>query len=548
MTSSNTQGRRWRVLAILMTLSLVAAACGSDSGADTTTTTTASATTTTAAAETTTTTAAAPSGPSGTLTIGWNWDPGTMDPQMHRQRYTQIISHAMRDKLFYQLPPGLDLVPLLAESVTQIDETTYDVKIKEGILFHNGDELTAEDVVYTFERLWDPATESPRASMGNMTQIEGVEVIDRYTARWHTAIPFGPPEQAILGFHFSGQEMLHKATYENLTLEEAATHPVVGVGPFKFVEWIPDQRVVMEANLDYWQGTPGVEQIIWRTIPEEATRVAELLAGSVDMIHPVTPDFVAQLESAGMKLEIVAGTAMRMLMMNVREGSPFADVEVRRAMNMAIDKDAIIDSIYSGLAVKQGHISGTGQEGHIEGYDPFPYDPDAAREILSQVTTPIELFVQEQWQLTAEAIAEQLRGYGMDVTTVVLDNATFNQINEDGAFDLSFGGAGYGSGDFSGAYYNNRFECARLETNRVRTGFCEPELDDLMNEGVRGETDPATRAANLEVIIRRLTEEYVPWVPMFVEAEVWAMAPHVEGFRGSAAGQMFDLWKVTVGN
>jgi peptide/nickel transport system substrate-binding protein len=552
MTRPSTKRRRgWRLVAILAVLSLLVAACGGDSGEDTTTTAAASGETTTTAAQADTTTTTAPAevdGPSGTLTIGWNWDPGTMDPQMHRQRYTQIISHAMRDKLYYQEPPGLGLVPLLAESVTQVDETNYDVKIREGILFHNGDELTAEDVVYTFERLWDPATESPRASMGNMTQIAGVEQIDEYTVRWTTNIPFGPPEEAILGFHFSGQEILHKATYESLTLEEAATHPVIGVGPFKFVEWIPDQRVVMEANLDYWQGPPGVEQIIWRTIPEEATRVAELLAGSVDMIHPVSPDFAGQLEDAGMKLEIVPGTAMRMLMMNVRDGSPFADVEVRRAMNRGIDKQSIVDAIYSGLAIAQGHISGSGQEGHIEGYAPYPYDPDAAASVLSQVTEPIELFVQEQWQLAAEAIAEQLRGYGMDVTTVVLDNATFNQINEEGNFDLSFGGAGYGSGDFSGAYYNNRFECARLETNRVRTGFCNEELDTLMNEGVRGETDPATRAANLEEVIRLLTEEHVPWVPMFVEAEVWAMAPHVEGFRGSAAGQMFDLWKITVGN
>ncbi|MEX1004351.1 MAG: ABC transporter substrate-binding protein [Acidimicrobiia bacterium] len=555
MTETSTKRRRgWRLVALLAVLSLIVAACGGDSGeeAEATTTTAAAGETTTteAASEETTTTEATTDGegPSGTLTIGWNWDPGTMDPQMHRQRYTQIISHAMRDKLYYQEPPGLGLIPLLAESVTQVDDTNYDVKIKEGILFHNGDELTAEDVVYTFERLWDPATESPRASMGNMSEIAGVEQIDTYTVRWTTSIPFGPPDQAILGFHFSGQEILHKATYESLSLEEAASQPVVGVGPFKFVEWIPDQRVVMEANLDYWQGAPGVEQIVWRTIPEEATRVAELLAGSVDMIHPVSPDFVAQLEDAGMKLEIVPGTAMRMLMMNVRDGSPFADVEVRRAMNMGINKAAIVDSIYSGLAIAQGNVSGSGQEGHNEDYNPYPYDPDAAAAILSQVTEPIELFVQEQWQLAAEAIAEELRGYGMDVTAVVLDNATHTQINEEGTFDLMFGGAGYGSGDFSGAYYNNRFECARLETNRVRTGICDEALDTLMNEGVRGEADPATRAANLEEVIRLLTEEHVPWVPMFVEAEVWAMAPHVEGFRGSAAGQMFDLWKVTVGN
>jgi peptide/nickel transport system substrate-binding protein len=548
--ASNTRGRGWRWFVVLVTLGLVATACSGGDTEETTTTTAAGGDTTTTAAEVTTTTAAEvePPGPSGTLTIGWAWDPGTMDPQMHRQRYTQIISHAMRDKLFYQLPPDLTLVPLLAESIEQVDDTTYDVKLREGVLFHNGDELTAEDVVFTFQRLWDPATESPRATMGQMQEVASIEAVDRYTVRWTTNITFGPASEAPIGLHLGGQEILHKATYENLSMEEAgAAHDIVGVGPFKFVEWVPDQRVVMEAFLDYWQGPPGVEQIIWRTIPEEATRTAELLAGSVDMIHPVTPDFIPQLESAGMKLEIVAGTGMRMLMMNVREGSPFHDVEIRKAMNLGINKAAIVDSIYAGLAIAQPQVAATNQEGHIPGFDPFPYDPDAAAPVLAQVTTPIELFVQAQWELAAEAIAEELRGYGMNVTTVVLDNATFNQINEDGSFDMMFGGAGYGSGQFGGAYFNNRFQCSRFDTNRIRTGFCDAEIDALAL-AAEAEPDPATRNEMMQEVNRLLTEVHVPWVPMFVEAEVWAMAPHVEGFRGSAAGQMFDLWKVTVGN
>ena len=489
-------------------------------------------------------------GPSGTLNIAWMWDPTTLDSQMHRQRYTQIISHQLRDKLYYQEPPGLDYEPLLAESAEQIDETTYEIKIREGVLFHNGDELTSEDVVFTFERLWDPATESPRATMGQMQEIESVEAVDRYTIRWNTTVPFGPVEQALIGFHVGAQEILHKATYEDLSIEEAHDFPPVGVGPFKFVEWIPEQRLVMEANLDYFQGPPGVEGITWQHIPEEATRTAELLAGSVDMIYPVTPDFVGELESAGMKIEAVPGTSMRMLMMNVREGSPFHDVEVRRAMNQAINVQEIVDTIYAGTAEPQTHVAFTGQEGHIEGYEPFPYDPDAAGEILSQVTEPIELFTESRWELAGEAIAETLRGYGMDVTAVVLEDASHVQVNEEGDFDLLLGGAGAGSGQFGGAYYNNQFSCLRLEQgalDRVRTGFCDQELEELMAEA-ESQADYDVRIEMIEDVVRALTEEHVPWVPLYNEAEVWAMQPYVEGFRGSTAGQMMDLWKVTLDN
>src|SRR5690606_26303808 len=154
--------------------------------------------------------------------------------------------------------------------------------------------------------------------------------------RWSTKVPFGPPEAAQSALGFNSQEILHKATYEKLTLEQAQNTGPIGVGPFKFVEWIPEQRLVMEAFDDYWQGAPGVRNLVWRPVPEESTRVAELLAGSVDIIYPVTPDFVPQLKEAGMTLEIVPGTSARMLQMNVREGSPFHDVEVRKAMNMAI--------------------------------------------------------------------------------------------------------------------------------------------------------------------------------------------------------------------
>lgn len=551
MSRLNSPARFLRLLALGLALALIAAACVGESSSETTTTAATSETTTTAGGgEATTTTAGSEPEPAGesTLTIAWQWDPGTMDPQMHRQRYTQIVSHAMRDKLFYQTPPGLDSEPLLAEELIQIDETTYEAKLREGVLFHNGDELTADDVVFTFQRLWDPATESPRASMGNMSNIESIEAVDRYTVRWVTKVPFGPPADASVGLHLQGQEILHKATYENLSAEEAGgSHDLVGVGAFKFVEWIPDQRLVMEAFDDYWQGAPLVDQLIWRTIPEESTRTAELLAGSVDMIHPVTVDFVDQLRDAGMKLEIVPGTEMRMLQMNVREGSPFADPEVRRAMNMAIDKQAIVDSVFGGLAVVSHQVPGSNQQGYIEGWQPFEYDPDAARELLSQITEPIELYAQPQMELPAEVVAEMLRGYGMDVSAVVLEQAAFVAMEEAGDYDLMLGYAGYGSGKFHGAYTNNHFECVRFETNRIRTGFCDEEVDRLLAEALELQaTDPTAADAALEEAVRLLTEVHMPWVPLFVVAETWAMQPYVNGFVGSSAGQMFDLHKVSV--
>jgi peptide/nickel transport system substrate-binding protein len=338
---------------------------------------------------------------------------------------------------------------------------------------------------------------------------------------------------------------MHKASDSQLTMEQARTAKPIGVGPFMLAEWTPDQRVVMNANVNYWQGKPGVDQIIWRTIPEESTRVAELLSGSLDMIYPVTPDFVEQLKAANMKLEVRPGASMRMLQMNVREGSPFADVEVRKAMNMAIDKNAITEHLYNGLAITAEQVAGIGQEGFKEGYDPFPYDPEAAKAILSKIKEPVELITQAAWDLPAQFIAEQLRSLGMTVNTKLLDLAAFNAATEAGDFTLALANGGYGTGEFVGAYYNNHFECSRLATGRVRTGFCSEELDAKYKD-LRAELDPVKWQEKLDEITMLLTEVHAPWVPVFIEAEVWAMQPYVNGFTGSSAGQMFELHRVTL--
>jgi len=483
--------------------------------------------------------------PTGTLTIGSAQDGVSMDPQMYRHAHSETLQVNMRNRLWISIPPIGELIPQLAESISQVDDTHYDVKLRQGVHFHNGEEMTADDVVYTFKRLWDPDNKSPRANMGNMANIENIEAVDRYTVRWTTKVPFGPPEEAIRGLHVGGQEILPKSVYENMPLEEAAKGSVVGAGPFQFVEWIPDQRLVMKAFPDYFGGAPGVETVIWKVVPEESTRVAELLAGSVDLIMNITPDSVEQLKTAGMKLEVVPSQHSRFLQMNVREGSPFADLEVRKAMNMGIDRKGITEALYKDLAVPFNQMAGVAQEGYIEGYDPFPFNPEAARAVLSKVTQPIQLITAGENELFAEAIAEQLRGYGMNVTTSIQDGAAVEQASDAGTFDLMIFGSSYGGGMFLTGFYNNHFECARMATGKqIRTGYCNEELDAIVT-AARAEVDPVKRNAASQEVAKKLMEEGAPWVNLFGPAQVWAMQPYVNGFVGGAGGLM-DISKVTL--
>jgi ABC-type transport system substrate-binding protein len=212
------------------------------------------------------------------------------------------------------------------------------------------------------------------------------------------------------------------------------------------------------------------------------------------MIHPVAPDVVPQLRAAGMTFGIVPGTATRMPMMNLREGSPFADPEVRQSMSVANDKQAISDLIHGRLAVPLHRVPGVGQEGHVEGCAPVGHDPEAARAVLGRATKPLKTHVRQQWQLAAEVVAERLRGYGTCVITVVPGNASCTRTDEAGTFDLLSDGAGDGSGDLTGACRGNPFECVRLLTSRVRTGFCGPDLDGRIAD-IRSGTDGDARRA-----------------------------------------------------
>lgn len=549
-----------RYLALALAAGLLVAACGGTQTQETSTTAAADVTTTSSGGDETTTSQGQDetttsqgqsegdaSAPSGTLTVLWPTSaPLTLDSQAYRHRYTQIVHHQMRDKLFHLEPPGLTPQPHVAESIERVDELNWDVHLRQGVLFHNGDELTAEDVAFTFNRVIDQEV-SNRFDYGSLPLVDHVTAVDRYVVRFTTKEDVG-----VLGaeaLNLAGQELLHKETYEPLyyDLDALAVLPPMGVGPFKYVNWVEGEYIEMEAFEDYWDGTPGVERIVIRTVPEEATRIAELIAGTADMIYPVSPDFIPQLEAAGMKIASAPGTSLRVLSMNVREGSPFADIEVRRAMNMALDKSVIVDSLFGGYASVGHSLAYEGQEGYEADYQPFSYDPEAAAAVLKQLEgTTIQAITDATAieQSAVDVIVEQLRNYGITVEVTPLDRAAFVEAANEGAYDLAFQNHAAGSGLFLGTRYYGDWWCGRLP-DRINTGFCDEELDALHDAALSAST-LEEREALTRQIIRALTEEHVTHVPLYNVDNVWALAPYVNGFTPSSAGQMFDMHKVTL--
>ena len=275
-------------------------------------------------------------GPSGQLRISEVSDIITVDPKFLKGRQTQNVVRLMFDSLYHR-DNDMQIIPWLATSLENPDELTWRFHLREGVKFHNGNDFKANDVKFSIERLMEEDSVWNTASF-----VDRVEVVDDYTVDIITQEPFAAFMTRLVLWHMTDEE------YFNEVGEEGFLESPVGTGPYEFVEWVKDERVVLEANEDYWRGAPNIETIIFTPIPENATRLAALEAGDVDIVTEVPPEYIDQ-PGEGVEIATVPGTRAFYLGMNVNV-EPFDDVRVRQAMNYAVDVDSIIEFVLNGLA------------------------------------------------------------------------------------------------------------------------------------------------------------------------------------------------------
>lgn len=319
---------------------------------------------------------------SDTLVVGMRTDNLlTFDPAMFRSRDTEAVLRNIFDSLVFRTHEGR-VIPWLAHTWRAVDDLTFEFELVEGVTFHNGEALTAEDVVFTFERILTEGgvggQTSPRA--GLLGPIDRVEAVDDYTVRLHyrETFPQGLLEQALVHF-----QIVPRDHVEAVGVDEFARNPV-GSGPFSFASGTIDSQVTLRRNPDYWNGAPQLETLVFRMMPEPSTRVAALLSGEVQVIQEVPGDLVERIDSApGVSVHTAPGTRAYLIELNVSK-PPFDDVRVRQALNYAIDWDNILTNIYRGYGERlaTGFLpSGFGFDPDLE---PYPYDPDRARELLRE--------------------------------------------------------------------------------------------------------------------------------------------------------------------
>jgi peptide/nickel transport system substrate-binding protein len=365
--------------------------------------------------------------------------PPSLDPADHRSRLSETVIRNMFDGLVTRdTRSGVHLE--LAESMEWTDDTTLEIKLRQGVKFHDGVEMTADDVVFTFERIIqenkieypEPHT-SPRK--GLIAPLESIEKTGDYAVVMHFSGAWPPATQMLVH-----QQIVPKHYLEEVGTEGFIQHPI-GTGPFKFVSASEGlDEVVMERFDDYYGGAPDLEPVgpacvkeaVFRVIPEASTRVAALLAGEVDIIQVVPAELIETLDQTpGVQVLTAPSTQPKWMEMNVNQ-PPFDDVRVRQAMNYAVDKDLLIEAIYGGRAVALPGPLSPYNSFVNKSLSPYPYDPDKALELLAdagwtdsdgdgkldkdgQIFT-FTMDTLEDWRPLAEAVVAQFQALGIEAS------------------------------------------------------------------------------------------------------------------------------------
>ncbi len=323
-----------------------------------------------------------------TLVVAMNADSiPTLDPAMHRLRYAETVIRNIFDGLVTRTTKD-KVVPEIAESWTQVGPTVWDFKIRQGVTFHNGDPLTVQDVVFTFDRVLREGAIGGKSSprKGLLGPLSKVEAASADTVRFTLAKPFPPFLQAVVHFQIVPKGYIAKVG------DAAFAERPVGAGPFKFVQGKLDSQIVLERFDKYYGGSPAIppvgparlKTVVFRMMPEPSTRVAALKAGEVHIIQNVPLDLTPDLEKdPRVAVKTAEGTRVYAVELNTAK-PPFNDARVRQAMNHAVNWDQILKTIYRGYGTRLATAflpSGFGFDPKVR---PYPYDPAKARALLKQ--------------------------------------------------------------------------------------------------------------------------------------------------------------------
>ncbi len=446
--------------------------------------------------------------------------------------YMNKITHNSLFRFDMEMNP----VPDLVESYETPDETTWVFKLKQGVKFHNGEEMKAEDVKASLEL----CKESPEVRQYGQG-VESVEVVDEYTVKITTPGPYAD----LLGdlAHHGNAILPAKLIAEG---HDFNADPI-GTGPYKFVNWTLGDKIEFEAFADYFDGEPAIKYMTWRIIPEASSRTIALEADEVDVIIEIDGNDIDRLKSdSGITVMEKEGTSHNFMMIN-NEIHPFNNQDFRKAITAATDREAIVQVAFNGFAspsfsqLPMG-FPGSSDEGGIT------YDPEKAKEYfaasgLNAADCGFAIICSNDVKVRAGQIVQDnlKQTLGIDVTIDQMDLATYLDKCEVGDYQAAIGG--YTSNTMlaqvKGVYHSASINAS----NMTRTNL--PEVDAMIDEAM-ATTDPSEQASKLQTLSKYMNE-LNPLVPLYQNMVTRAYNSNLQGFEANAGGtQYFD--KVSWGN
>ncbi|MGC4191117.1 MAG: ABC transporter substrate-binding protein [Thermomicrobiales bacterium] len=463
----------------------------------------------------------------GTLKVGLQADPAELDP--HKTSLTaawHVIEH-IYDGLV-SVSPTLTPVPALAESwEISEDGKTYTFKLRSGVKFHNGREMTADDVKYSFERITNPDTASPAAS--DFEVIASVESADATTS----VITLKNADASFMAklMGNAAKVIPQEEVEKNGDLQNTA----VGTGPFKFVEYVPNSSFKVEKNTDFWiPGLPYLDGIEFTIAPQETSRTAALVSNTVDFIeYAPVQDMDTFKNDSNLTVTGDANTNIRYMAINVSR-EPYNKPEVRQAIAKVIDRGPIIDSSVFGFGAPMQTIFPESYWAGMKQDIPAP-DVDGAKALLEQAGVSGLKPIITSWAQyaflsnAAVVIQEQLKQIGIEAELNLQENATYIADYFAGNFDLSVTGTSAYI-DPNDVLYGNFITDG--DSNGIK--YSNAEVDSLLDQGL-AETDQAKRTAIYQQVQTILVED-LPWVNLFIANQYEAMRTYVKGYIHLATG------------
>lgn len=478
------------------------------------------------------------------LTVGLASEPSSIDPHFHNLGPNNAMALHMFDRLIIpddkqQLTPGL------ATSWEAVDDTTWEFKLREGVTFHDGTPFTADDVVFTFERA--PNVEGSPSSFGTYIKGKSIKKVDDFTIHIITDTPYPLVPNDLMTVSIVSRKNGESAKTEDYNAGTAT----VGTGPYKFVEYVPADRIVLERNEDYWGDKPEWEKVTFKAIKSGPARVAALLAGDVDIIAQTPTTDIERLKGES-EIEISSGISNRVIYLHLdhnREVSPFVtangggeiknplqDLKVRQAISKAINRDLIVERVMENVAIKAGQLLPEGFFGVSPNLKAEEYDPELSKKLLAEagvadgfeltIHGPNDRYINDA--KIAEAIAQMLTRAGIKTAVETMPRSVYFKRASTGGpdktpeFSFILVGWGAGSGEASSPLKSliHTYDKDKGYGASNRGRYSNPDVDALIEKALATVNDD--ERAELLAQATEAAIEDLAIIPLHYQVNTWA--------------------------